>query len=99
MRFLKLIDTYCTLFFPPLIQISHANCGFVGLQGGSSATGVRVSGNGVPENYLLSPGGVLAIEWDSTNRQLFVAGSFDTAGDVPASNIAVFQFADATPRY
>ncbi len=56
-------------------------------------TGVRVSDNGVPENYLFKQGDVYAVEYVPATRQLFVAGSFDTAGDVPASNIAVFQFA------
>jgi len=42
----------------------------------------------------VTPGFVLAIEYDAASRQLFVAGSFDSAGDVPASNIAVFQFSE-----
>jgi len=60
----------------------------------NSLTGVRVSTDGVPENYLITPGSVLAIEYDPSSRQLFVGGSFDSAGDVPASNIAVFQFSE-----
>jgi hypothetical protein len=60
----------------------------------NSLTGVRDSTDGVPQNYLFMPGTVTALEYVSESRQLFVIGAFDSAGDSPASNIAVFQFGE-----
>ncbi len=61
-----------------------------------SLIGVRGSyfESGVPENYLFAYGAVYGTGYHAATRQLFVMGMFNAAGDVPASNAAVFQFAE-----
>ncbi len=50
--------------------------------------------SGVPENYLFAYGALYGLNYHDATRQLFVTGTFNSAGDVPAAQVAVFQFAE-----
>jgi len=59
-------------------------------------SGVRISNVGTPEGYQFAAATVTSMLYLSDLTQLWVAGIFDTAGDVPAFGIATYTFSSTT---